>query len=504
MKILLFCALFFISLAASAACDKVIDNSKVMLFVDTNQSDKEIATAEEAACTRGQRLVVVPNNYKDYTKPLALVAQHEKALKKCRKSTPDECDDEYLDLSNAYSQVSKVSVYQSDIKSQIRSELKKIKNEKATLENFILSGHDGGGRYGGKKSTILRQEVFDIMKNYKEINNVQTVMLLGCYTGVPKEVSDWRLAFPDLRLIAGFDGIAPLSDKEGGHEFIYDILTHEKEVITAADDKKLQEAITSNINSIKILNASMYIRPSCQSLEDEKDFYYGRTITKPKVLREFDLKKECETAKPQLIALKERLDKFYSGELEPPVDTKNGELRDIYSTGRMYEHCLESGQLILDVDRAFGILFFDKIKKNFGHFYNRNFEQAEEIIQSSLKEELERGQSKPKNGNSSLFDAVKDKLSIKVDPEKLKKVWMPTEKNLAGKSRKEILDNIYNMDELRATPNLPKKLRQTLSWASRTTSKHMTYLEAPWSWHDFAGESEPPADYVTLREELAL
>lgn len=66
------------------ACASKIDESKVMLFVDTNFSDLEIATATKAACQRGEKLVVVPRNYKDYTNQIKNVEALIKKLSSCK------------------------------------------------------------------------------------------------------------------------------------------------------------------------------------------------------------------------------------------------------------------------------------------------------------------------------------------------------------------------------------------------------------------------------------
>jgi hypothetical protein len=66
-----------------ADCSKKVDPSKVMLFIDTNDSALEISTAEKAACERGERLMVVPKNYKEYDKYVRAVTKLDREMSRC-------------------------------------------------------------------------------------------------------------------------------------------------------------------------------------------------------------------------------------------------------------------------------------------------------------------------------------------------------------------------------------------------------------------------------------
>lgn len=56
----------------SFACNRSIDNQSVILFVDANNSPREIESARSAACERGENLVVVdPDDYEVRVNQLA-------------------------------------------------------------------------------------------------------------------------------------------------------------------------------------------------------------------------------------------------------------------------------------------------------------------------------------------------------------------------------------------------------------------------------------------------
>lgn len=621
MKLLILSALFIFSVgAAEAACKKKIDNSKVVMFVDTNESNLEIETAEKAACDRGQRIVIVPKNYKEYTSIITRVNAAKKAADSCMKASADnakKCESKLQTYQNTYLEQYNFNSHQAAINVQIRDALETIKNDKATVENFTISGHDGGGHFGGQKSQITRQEVLDIFEDYKDINKAKSIFLLGCYTGVPREVMEWMEVFPDLRILAGYDGSAPLASRPEGHEYLYDLLMQEKALTTTADEKKLKSIITKSFKSIKLLNAAMYLKPICQIANNEKAFYYGSILEDFKGLSVFD-PKECEKIQPQLQIIQDKLRQYNSGELESPSDTVKGEMRGIYSKARRFEHCFEKGTI--GASAAFGLLFSEGLKDNFANFYKDDLKQAENTLTSITQAELDEAYSKlqeilaqdqnvldkeeaevlfmidhTKEAFEAKFAALQNKMDeyeqLTADPkyktflekfpqfkigatqsnadypttteeikiyeelgklykpllqgsdeyhevisdingyvqrkvdqvwihrrtletkksiaemsklkvEDLKSVWIPTKENLKGKSRKEILKNLYAVNGILTNPNLPDKLSRTLRWSHDATTAHMYQFDIPFSWHEFTGNSEAPRTVYKLDDYL--
>ncbi|RPJ73234.1 MAG: hypothetical protein EHM20_12580 [Alphaproteobacteria bacterium] len=66
MKKLFFILIVLASPLINAECNKKIDPKKVIIFIDTNTATPEIEKAEAGACARGERLVVIPKNHKEY------------------------------------------------------------------------------------------------------------------------------------------------------------------------------------------------------------------------------------------------------------------------------------------------------------------------------------------------------------------------------------------------------------------------------------------------------
>ncbi len=384
-KFILFLLIF--SPEFAKACAKKIDASKVMLFVDTNNSEIEIATTEKAACARGERLVVVPKNFKDYAKfttPVE-VANKKMAKLKCFSNSSPDCTAAQVELNTAQVRLNEFKFSQKSTTEGVKEALAGIKASKGKLQNISISGHDGGGDFGGAKGNYGRRELAETMKEYADINEVKSLMLLGCYTGTQHEVLEWRNIFPQVKVIGGYDGSAPLADRPQGHQYISDILTKEKQLTAQADQKKLQAYVDANLKGLGSLHAALFLQ--CSDGSTTHDYYYGSK--KSRKIEKFDVK-ECLEKKQELISLDQELNKYLSGELEPPTDTQNGALRGIYNKARALEHCAELTGIHVNTNAAFNLLFYAGVKESFGKFYKDDLKEADEIIESITLEEMEK------------------------------------------------------------------------------------------------------------------
>lgn len=464
--------IFFVFLILSsgvihAECRKKIDPSKVIIFIDTNMAGKEIASAEAGACARGERLIVIPKDYKKHDELIIVYRKADQDLLKCyhNKLPSSICDAKTKKLQEA-GVIMRDKIL--DYPSLLKTELQQLRKTKAVVKSVIISGHDGGGAFGGDKGEFDSDKIEKVFKEYPDVNKVESTLLLGCYTGVKHEVKIWRTLFPDLRLVGGYDASAPMSDKPEGLEYIQELLINEKKLLEKTDQKKLEKKLFSSIKSINSLNAGIYIKPQCVANSKVDAFYYG-SQNKAKGLTEF-LNGECQKpeVKKEIKEIMSRYRLYYSGELNPPSDTVNGEMRKIYNKSRKLEHCLQESNSVISLNSVFNLLFFNGVKESFAQFYKDDLKKIEKVL--------------------------KDSKVIK-----LKDIWVPTAENLKNKSRKQILDNIYKIHGLSTTPGLPPAAAYALNWLGRVGNQHFVYFQNPFSWHDPADRVEVPAGYSAFR-----
>lgn len=389
------------------ACANKIDPSKVILFVDTNNSELEIATTEKAACARGERIVVVPKNHKEFSKYTIPMEAANRKLERCLSKPGQSCDAVKVEAQKASKAFLDFSSKQPNIDKGVKEALEEVKQSKGRLQNFTISGHDGGGSFGGNKGSFSRQELSQIMRDYQDINDVTSLLLLGCYTGTQFEVMEWKNIFPKTKLIGGYDGSAPLADRPQGHQYIADILMKEKQLSKQADEKKLQAFVNANIKGLNNLNAAMYVQ--CSDGSSVQEYYYGSK--KSRTFKPLDIK-ECLEKKKELQDVHERFSKYLSGELEPPKDTQNGELRALYNKARTYEHCGEITGIFIDVNAVFNLLFYEGVKQSFGEFYKSDLAEAEKILEKLTLEEIEKNVQNELERQEKSIQEQKDLIAL--------------------------------------------------------------------------------------------
>ncbi len=412
MKHIIYCLALSLPFVAEASCNKKIDDSKVMLFVDTNNSELEIKTSEKAACERGEKLVIVPKNYQEYSKYTSALNESQKKFDRCSKTGKD-CSSLEQELYATVNKLDKFKMDQPSIEEGIKEALSQIKEKKGKLKNFTISGHDGGGSFGGNKGGFDRFQLAEMIGEYQDINEVSSVLLLGCYTGVQNEIYAWKKIFPKARLIAGYDGSAPLADRPQGHEYLSDILLKEKDLLKNADEKKLLSYTKANIKSLNQLHAAMYL-----DCDENNEFYYGADGGSKK-FRPFDMK-ECEKKKPEMEAIVKAMAKYESGEMDPPSNTATGEIRQLYIQARRLEHCNaiigpENG---VNTNNVFNLLFYEGVKESFASYYKDDLQKAESIISELDLAAIEKGMEDYQKKQDEIIKTLSDKVQLmEKDPE---------------------------------------------------------------------------------------
>lgn len=600
MKKAIFIATLFsfsqLSTSAFAACKNKIDNSKVMLFVDTNNSELEIATVEKSACDRGQRLMVVPENQKEYIPYTNKLEKIKDELTKCLKSGVN-CEEIQNKSNSVRAELFELISKQPSISDQVENALKKIQGSTSKIESLTISGHDGGGHFGGYKGSLSRSDLAKIFSQYPNLNKIQSLLLLGCYTGVTNEVVEWKNIFPDVKLIGGYDLAAPLSSRPQGHQYISQLLGLENKLIKQANEKRLVQFTKKNLTSLEGLNAAAYL--ICDNQEQEEFYYSSKDPSK--TFKKLNLK-ECLSKTDELKAISEEFTHYFDGTKEIPEDTTNGALRQLYNKARAIEHCSSMLNVDLNVNKIFNLLFYNGVKKNFSEYYKDDLAKISKILsevdpilaqkridteinqiilrlatekkeidlleenpdeyikKKSDKYEIEKnkfkdllndpaysslkklynddGTMKPidwntlgsidymkywkvmsnanqlqninyaintaKNNPQIYADFLKRSLKQQEDmansqmieksssAKALKEIWIPDEKNLSTKTRKELLENSYRINAVLSSAAPSEKERKALQWLNLTTDMHLRQLANPFSWHEFSGAPEQP------------
>ena len=401
MKTLLFTliATFSFSSWANFVCNKKVDQKKVILFVDANNSPAEIKGAAEAACARGETFEVIPGK-------------------------GQQVDGEVLKM-----------------------QLRQYASKNISVSSVIASGHDGGGTIHGVQGGVDKYEIIAALKeSYKTkphlLNDMKSIYMWGCWTMGPSEVEVWKDELPNIKLAAGFMDMGPLNTTRAAHSVLKDMLIKEKSLVEESDKQKLKRAI-SGITDINQTLAAVYTDAICGDMyyyRTQGDHQEGNQSDNPLFTRgthyvEFDKSFDCKTMAAEIEQKRVELIKYFYGTLPLPEDKPGSPIRGIYSFMRHASKCIKPNH-ILNPDRVFLLRFYEAVKENFANTFHEQIGKAniEYVGINNILKELPNGDQK-----SALTKYINSNS---------KKYFNPRKENLKSKSRKEIKDMISYLDGL--------------------------------------------------------
>ncbi len=436
IKVHYFSILFLLTSLQALACATKVDPKKVVLFVDTNQGEPEMVAAKRAAFKNCQTFYSFPS---------------------ARANIPAQLDKVLADFNT-----------------------KGIK-----VKSVIVSGHDGGGSFGGSKGSINKQAIASSFQKYPAVNEINTAVLLGCYTGVNQEMIYWKGNFPKLGVIAGFDGSAPLSTRPYGHQFLEDVLAYGKKIKSNTSETQVDATTKKLLKTINDVYAAVYVDISCldpaAAGDDDQQYLYSSLRGRKFVYANLS---DCEGASEAIYGIKEAFNNFMSGEKEPPLNSTSGELRKIYNTVKKYEHCL-NGSGGINSNNVFNLLFWNGVKKNFAKFYEADLLKAQQILGNLSPAARIAGHQKIINQNAAEIKKYQAQLlALKNTPALFKKnktaeytaVIKSHEAYLARPTYKTALAKYNNGERLSPAEEQLVSDERLVKAKSLTASKELEYL----------------------------
>lgn len=390
IKISLFVSLgvVLVSQSVFSECKNKQDPNKVVLFMDLNGSSLEIEHAEKAACVRGETFKIIPENGKPLAaSQLEIVKAERQKRETCNKDAKSsDCNKDTKKLSNMrkehrdkFGDPSRI-----DRSEDLQGIIGAMEESGVELTSLIISGHDGGGRFSGATGNVTRSAIKKVFNYYPNTrDNVPSLILPGCYTGVKSEIMNWREVFPNLKIIAGYEGRAPLGDRPSGQHYIRDVLVKEQQLLKSANQKQLKITLGAELKSMKGMKSAIWINNGCTN-EDDSYYYKGlhRNIEKFST-------SECNKIIEDVAPFKDKAMRYHEGDITIPKNTNNTELRKLYEYSRKYAHCfLLDGSaagnaqfgVLANPDRLMMILFYHNVKENFATFYEKGNLDLKKIV----------------------------------------------------------------------------------------------------------------------------
>ncbi len=353
--------LSFASLTSHAqACNQSVDPKKIVLMVSFHDGAEEEKGARLAACERGETLVVLP-----------------------RVTAED------------------VGNYQEELATFLAS----ARTNGTTVSSLIISGHDGGGEYyGDYGSTSVAEISQTVSENRSVFQDTSSLLLMGCWSAPPDQVSLWRTILPNMRVLGGFVGAAPLSIRESAGTFVRDILKGERRLDENASEAGVR-AMLKTVEHMNYVTAGVYVQPNVCS--EQNPFYFISPANSADEMPEGMVKglnTLADGSEREMACIKafgrdgvagtfdwNQITQYFYGQAGEETDP---ELRSLYSFLRNNKDCFSEGYSEGPIlpDQALFLRFFQDTKKNFGKYFNAElgamYSQIDSLVAATGDQEL--------------------------------------------------------------------------------------------------------------------
>ncbi len=374
--------------SAYAACSRPVDPKKVVLMLAFHEGGEEEKGAIEGACARGELLVMLPTvNPEDIKNRVAeqerLRVQYDGIRERydaCAEAEDLACssaiEPEFIRAEYAY--YDSLDGGAADVTKQLDDFLAQSKANGVKVSSMIISGHDGGGHFYGDTGETTIAEISGLVSQNSEVfSDMGPLLLMGCWTGTPDQVDQWRRVFPSMRVLGGFVGSAPASTRIGAGTYISGLLRGEKSLPRSASRSRVQTML-NQVQNLNIMTAGVFIAPNCVEQDASPSYFYISPATSADEIPESmrtglanyvstaSMEDQCR-ATFEYDYDWETVMAYYSGEREPD---NTPALRSIYSYLRNNEFCFTSGFVNPEItaDQVLFLRFFQDTKKNIGKY----------------------------------------------------------------------------------------------------------------------------------------
>ncbi len=344
-----------------------------ILFLDLNNSPKEIEAAKKAAKQRGEKLIVFPDKPMKFPNELAM---------------------------------------------QLGLKLADMKDDKTQkkISSVIISGHNGNGHFTGSKATLSYIELQDVIKSNPDlIDSVKSLYLWGCYTSTPGSIINyWKPTFKNLDVIIGFDAKGPANNTLSGHKYLTDTLIKEKKMTDAKTDKEFKN----------IFNDLAHVRNVAASIcRNETYISNTKFATLNKLMEQCNVeesKKWVEVYDCYMHGVKPESSENQNLDCsDVPKNTSNSKLRDLYDYLHETSHCDDiirtQGR---DRDEIIRLIFSKNVMKNFlennkecNSQINAFLADSGSVVKVDVQDLLNSKRSEIKKKSSEISSAVSSKRS---------------------------------------------------------------------------------------------
>lgn len=396
-----------------------------VLFVQTNENtDQEVAAARRAAQERGEPFVVVGENgverwqngsrthhqpYNHSQVEASLRPQLEQAnarvntvLQRFDRPGLNRDSEEYESLVTEYQDAVRARNRLEDVgavrQDSLREALRLIQGEGGSVTSMVVSGHHVDRYYSGTNGGLSQDDISEVFGEAEFSGMGDTVLSLvlpACFScRVGTASVEWGDAFPNRQVTFGYNPLAPLGYVEAGHDYIYNSLIGEAELLAMASepdlsDDALADALLDLIpESLRRDRATICLGGGFVDDPELEEIYF-----EDGELRRHNMLEICPELLEAIEADRHILEGYLNGRAEDgdssgrnynmvPGNTSRSELRSYYGLINDFMNCPllldDNGESLFnvedmpDVNVAIALIFFDKVRGNFASRYGED------------------------------------------------------------------------------------------------------------------------------------
>lgn len=346
-----------------------------VLFIDINDSPKEIEAAKRAAVKRGEKVIVIPDpadlkKYPEITKVKSEIAKLEEARRKCSDCT--KYNDQILIKKEEYSDLLENKKLLLNANG-LHHYFSKLKKENVQISSMIVSGHNGNGEFFGVNGDFYSTDLEHAVSSNSPVgDDIRSLYLWGCYaTNISGAFKTWKGVAPAVEVIVGFNEIAPSNLRQASFDYLEDAMVKEKKLTEEKDKKSLQKAFLG-LRSVTQMKTAMcvkdnYVTPSrANTLTELKNI-----CSPPEKLNKINVQYNCYL-------------KGLKGCTQISGDTRGGEIRQFYNQLQEVAHCdLVDENFKPDPGSILRLVFFNTVRENFTSSYREILDKYDQLLKKA-------------------------------------------------------------------------------------------------------------------------
>ena len=388
---------------AEQECSHRVNSKRILFYFDLNSAYREMEIAKRVACELGLRF----ESYPSLADSRAAGIPYEKwefardRLGACRESKTCSTSERLKQLETEEADTKKEAETAAGPVAfvpavEFNKKMVGFAKEGAKIVEMGVSGHHyeygwwGDFLAGKVVAGALRGDVFhetfldqdDVTpttRSYPEVfTELKVLTLWGCSSVTPDKIDFWKMAFPNVKIIIGFNGSAPAAIRSTSLDYLSDSLKRANSMTVEVSP----EEIRANIESLESINetfAGVYFK----SLSNKEYLY---RVTSPREANgaggEFGLfsnPQRCIDFKRRMEYELSYLKELENGSSEIPEDGSDSQLWSVYFNFQMNSDCYRGTPFEKTYPSSrIGLLrFFESgVKFNFEKVYDLNLKKA--------------------------------------------------------------------------------------------------------------------------------